>query len=146
MGWRKLDRLVTAGQSSVKTPDTTLFVPLAAHRIESAQTWGVALVLDGVPVVGVDLTLTVTLDIDIVHAVVQAGRLVGLGGGACTVHVRLDVHARGGRQAVDRAPVALERRATIDLNRHLTLRPGIPLCRLPDAGGQLPDRGPSRVV
>lgn len=128
-GWRKFGALQDAARFSVdKTEELT--VPLAAHRIETMQTWSIDVLVYGLTITTTDFLIAATFDIDVAQALVCASRLVGLQGGRCEIIVRLEVQTKICKRATENdAPYVVEKHRTVDLGARLKFGSGIPLLR-----------------
>ena len=116
-GWRKYTRLTDAARSTLSVAGSREIVPLATHRIRSAYTPRVDLVVNGVTLHTFKFELEIVFDVTALEAVVRAGTLVSLNGGRCVVTATL---------SLDGARLAGQQR-TLDLELFLRLDPPRPL-------------------
>ncbi|WP_405003101.1 hypothetical protein OHV13_00800 [Kitasatospora purpeofusca] len=119
-GWSRYAALTSAARRTRADPASEEVVALANHRITSANTPRVDLLVDGTPVGSVRMELTLVIELAGIVAVVRQARLVALRAGSCTVTGTLTVNQEE----------IVKRRRRYDLPGAVSLRNGIPL--LPD--------------
>lgn len=91
-GWRTHRALRAAAQRSLVTaPDGEELVGLASHKVESVHTPHVDLLLNGQRITTIEVVNTIAMDVDALVAVVRAGALVGMQGGACLATLTVTV-------------------------------------------------------
>jgi len=134
-GWRKWGSLQDAARFSADRTEE-LVVQLAAHRVETSQTWSIDVMAYGVAITTTDFVVAATFDIDIAEALIRTSRLVGLRGGRCEVIVRLQVQTRICKRAREKgAPYVIEKHRTVDLGARIPFGKGIPLLSSTTAPG-----------
>ncbi len=116
-GWSRYAALTSAARRTRADPASEEVVALADHRITSANSPRVDLLVDGTPVGSVRMELTVVIELAGIVAVVRQARLVALRAGNCTVTGTLTVNQEE----------IVRRRRRYDLPGAVTLRNGIPL-------------------
>lgn len=118
-GWRRHEQLKAAALQTRASPELTVIVELATHRMTC--TWRPRIEVTVGPAVAAHLTfeLKVTFDLVGLTASVSGGRLTGLGGGRGTLTAILAV---GGHTLAERA-------APFDAHRSVALGRGVPLLR-----------------
>ncbi|WP_043468280.1 hypothetical protein [Kitasatospora sp. MBT66] len=116
-GWSRYTALTAAARRTRADPASEEVVALADHRITSANSPRVDLLVDGTPVGSVRMELTLVIELAGIVAVVRRARLVALRAGRCTVT---------GALTVDREKI-VQRSRRYDLPGAVALRNGIPL-------------------
>ncbi|MFJ8434840.1 hypothetical protein ACIQ9P_26415 [Kitasatospora sp. NPDC094019] len=116
-GWSRYTALTAAARRTRADPSSEEVVALADHRISSANSPRVDLLVDGAPVGSVRMELTVDIELAGIVAVVRQARLVALRAGSCTVT---------GTLTVDQEKI-VRRSRRYDLPGAVRLRNGIPL-------------------
>jgi hypothetical protein len=116
-GWRGGAQLRNAARSSIATPNSSVVVDLARHRISYAYQPHVDLVVDGHPVGSLAVVLSLVFEVASVQATVRAGRLSALRCGQTDLTGALLL---AGRQVINRT-------GTIDAALVVPLGSGIPL-------------------
>ncbi|MFC5661424.1 hypothetical protein ACFP3U_00350 [Kitasatospora misakiensis] len=116
-GWSRYAALTGAARRTRAAPESEEVVVLANHRITSANTPSVDLLVDGTPVGSVRMQLTLAIELAGVVAVIRRARLVELRAGTCTVTGTLLVQSQN----------LVQRRRRYDLPGAVRLRHGIPL-------------------
>jgi hypothetical protein len=117
-GWCKYTDLTKAAQHTLANPGSEEIVALATHRIVSTHHPSVDLIVNEAKAHTFEFELTVVFDITGVAAVLRRGDLVALRGGKCTVTATLKL---------EKTPLELTRKASIDLHVVVPLRHPIPL-------------------
>lgn len=117
-GWCKYTDLTKAAKRTLASPGSEEVVALATHRIVSTHHPSVDLIVNEAKAHTFKFDLTVTFDITGVAAVVRRGDLVALRGGKCVVTATLEL---------EKTPLALTRKANIDLHLAVPLRRPIAL-------------------
>jgi hypothetical protein len=117
-GWCKYTDLAKAAQHTLANPGSEEIVALATHRIVSTHHPSVDLIVNEAKAHTFEFELTVVFDITGVAAVLRRGDLVALRGGKCTVTATLKL---------EKTPLELTRKASIDLRVIVPLRRPIPL-------------------
>jgi hypothetical protein len=117
-GWCKYTDLTKAAQHTLANPGSEEIVALATHRIVSTHHPSVDLIVNEAKAHTFEFELTVVFDITGVAAVLRRGDLVALRGGKCTVTATLKL---------EKTPLELTRKASIDLRVIVPLRRPIPL-------------------
>lgn len=116
-GWRKYAKLTDAARRTLAVPGSREIVTLATHRIRSAYTPRVDLVVNGATLHSFEFALEIVFEVTALEAVVRAGTLASLNGGRCVVTATL---------SLDGARLA-GRQRTVDLELLLRLDPPRPL-------------------
>lgn len=117
-GWCKYTDLTKAAQRTLASPGSDEVVALATHRIVSTHYPSVDLIVNEAKAHTFEFELSVVFDLTGVAAVVRRGDLVSVRGGKCTVTATLKL---------EKTPLELTRKASIDLHLVVPLRRPIPL-------------------
>jgi hypothetical protein len=117
-GWYKYTELTKAAKRTLAGPGSEEVVALATHRIVSTHRPSVDLIVNEAKAHTFEFELSVVFDITGVAAVVRRGDLVALRGGKCSVTATLKL---------EKSPLELSRKGSIDLGRIVPLRQPIPL-------------------
>jgi hypothetical protein len=123
-GWRGGTQLRTAARTSLATPNSSVVVDLARHRISYTYQPHVDLAVDGHQVGSVAVVLSLVFDVASAQATVRAGRLSALRCGQTDLTAALQL---AGRRILDRT-------GTIDAAAVLPLGTGIPLLTAAELG------------
>jgi hypothetical protein len=116
-GWRKHEDLLDAARATAQTSGLTRFVSLAAHRITHVDQMTVDVVVGEMRLPPLELALAVTADVDAALLIVSSGRLMGVRGGRCILHAKLQL---------DDETIA-DQRVQLDLHAERRFQPGYPL-------------------
>ncbi len=117
-GWRTHRALREAARRSVVTaPTGEELIELARHTVTSASAPQVDLVLNGATMTTVEVTVSISVQVDALVAVVRAGRLEGLRSGFCLACLQVEVEGQ---------PV-IDRERTFEATLHVRLGSGVDL-------------------
>ncbi len=117
-GWRTHRALREAGRRSLATaPNGEELVELARHTVTSTYAPEVDLVLNGTTITTVEVTISLSVQVDALVAVLRAGRLEGLRSGFCLATLEIEVEGQ---------PV-INRERTFEAPLHVRLGSGVDL-------------------
>lgn len=115
--WSTHAELKAAGERTLRSPDSEELVDLVSHEVTFDDQPSIDLLVNGQQIDTVHLTLSLTVDIDALTAIVKGGRLIGVRVGRCRVDGRLSIEDK----------CVADRRAELQLPFSLRLGSGLSL-------------------
>jgi hypothetical protein len=116
-GWREHKDITSAARRTLAAPGSTELVSMINHQVTMTQNPSVSVLVDGHRVATVQLSLSITFDVNALLAGISGGRLATVHSGRCDITVTLAV------QGTD----LLTRRAHLELAGVIRVRQGIRL-------------------
>jgi hypothetical protein len=90
-GWREYKKITDAARGTLAAAGSTELLPLATHKITETLNPSVAVLVDGYRIAVLQLSISVTCDVQAMLAKIRGGRLVAIESGRCDITAALAI-------------------------------------------------------